>query len=85
MKNFADIRIIAKHQVLAYVQINNDEAVLHIHLRLKNKTNVGMKMSFPDAKGPWKALKNFSDGKLDENLAGQIKEMEERFKVEPTK
>jgi hypothetical protein len=78
---FADIRTIADHQVLTYTEASNEGCFVHILYRLKNGTNIGMKITVPDEKKMWAAFRKFVKGKQDKILSQQILKFEEEITV----
>jgi len=78
---FADIRIIEDHQVLVYTEANSDGCFVHILYRLKNGTNIGMKMTMPTEKKMWAAFRKISKGGSDKILAKQILKFEKEITV----
>lgn len=78
---FADIRFIADHQVLTYTEAGNDGCFVHILYRLKNGTNIGMKMTVPDEKKMWAAFRKIVKGGSDKILAKQILKFEKEITV----
>lgn len=83
MRNFAHIREIDQHQVLAYTESSNDGSFLFIIFRLENGTNIQMKMGFSGNEAKMNtALDNFIVGESDEVLIAQIRKFEKDIVVE---
>lgn len=70
------------HQVLAFTEAANDGCFLHIQYRLKNGTNVGMKITAPTERKMEDAFQKFVKGESDKAITAQILKFEKDLKVE---
>jgi DNA-binding cell septation regulator SpoVG len=82
LKPFAHIRVMADHQVLAFTEATNDGCFLHIHYRLKNGTNIGMKVTLPTERKMEGAFQKFVKGESDKVITAQMEKFEKDLKVE---
>lgn len=81
MNDFAHIHTLRDRQVLFYTESSDEGFNLHIVFRLKNGTNVGMKMGFPDEKKLIKAFAESKKGTHDGTIGAQIDDLEKNLKV----